>query len=182
MMKILFHICCAPCLIAPYAYFRQETEHTLTGFWYNPNIHPYQEYKRRKDTLAAFAQAQNLPIIWRDDYALEEFLRSVVYREANRCGTCYEMRLRATAERAKRDGYEAFSSTLLYSKYQNHELIRSIAEALAIEYQISFYYEDLRRFWKQGIELSKTEGMYRQPYCGCIYSEKDRYLPQKGTK
>jgi epoxyqueuosine reductase len=174
MPDLLIHVCCAPCLVAPY--FQLRENFNLRGFWYNPNIHPYTEYKKRMSALENFAAEQELEVIYKDEYNLEEFLRRAVYRENNRCEQCYYDRLKYTAIIARKGKFDYFTSTLLYSKYQDHEKIREIGESLAQEYKIKFYYEDLRKYWSDGIRISKEKGMYRQQYCGCIYSEKERYL------
>ena len=85
------------------------------------------------------------------------------------------MRLREVVEQAKRVKADAFTTTLLYSRYQNHELIRLKAEELSVQYNIPFYYHDFREGWQQGIDMSKEMGLYRQSYCGCIYSEQESY-------
>ncbi|ACI19710.1 epoxyqueuosine reductase QueH [Dictyoglomus thermophilum] len=177
--KIFIHICCAPCLTYPLKVLR-EKNFDVTGFWYNPNIHPYTEYSMRLNTLKDFAENQNLPVVYEDDYALEEFIRQVVYREKERCPVCYYMRLKKTVEKAKELGFNLFSTTMLVSPYQRHDLIKDIANYLANEYKIEFYYEDFRVGYREGVNLSKEYGLYRQKYCGCIYSEKDRYY--KGGK
>jgi epoxyqueuosine reductase len=117
----------------------------------------------------------DLEVLCPEGYDMEEFLKSVAFREADRCYTCYSMRLNYAAKMAKDRAFDAFTTTLLYSKYQKHDLIRSIGETLAKEYGISFYYQDFRVGWSEGVRISKEKGLYRQPYCGCIYSEKDRY-------
>jgi predicted adenine nucleotide alpha hydrolase (AANH) superfamily ATPase len=147
----------------------------MTGFFYNPNIQPYQEYQRRLETVNGYERQAGLKMIYRDEYDLEGFLRGVVYREHERCRHCYHCRLEATAQTAKRGGFDAFSTTLLYSTYQNHSLIKEIGESLAKRFSITFYYEDFRQGWQEGIRESKAMGLYRQHYCGCIYSEKERY-------
>ena len=174
--KLLIHICCAPCFISPYEHLNSEGRFEIMGFWFNPNIHPYQEYSRRRDTLKEFAENNNISMIWKDEYLLEDFLRKVTYREGDRCRICYYERLRYTAIVAAKGKFDYFTTTLLYSKFQNHKLIVEVGEALAKEQGIKFYYQDFREYWKEGIELSKAQDMYRQQYCGCIYSEKDRYL------
>ncbi len=173
-MRILLHICCAPCTIYPLRIFREEG-FSLTGLFFNPNIHPYREYLRRRDALEKFAHEEDLEIIWSPDYPLEDFLRGVVFKEQERCDWCYEMRLRRTAEIARQGKYDGFSTTLLYSKFQKHDRIRNIGEKLAEEYGIPFIYSDFRRGWDEGVRISRERQIYRQPYCGCIYSEKERY-------
>jgi hypothetical protein len=154
-------------------------QHEVWAFWYNPNIHPYLENQKRLQTLQDFLAQENIPSIIKDEYNLEEFLRKSAYREASRCRHCYYDRLKYTAIIAKKGKFDAFSTTLLYSKFQNHQLIKEIGQALAQDYGMKFYYEDFREYWKEGIKLSKQKKMYRQQYCGCIYSEKERYLGKK---
>ena len=180
-MKLLLHTCCGPCTIYPLQVLR-EKQMDVMGFFFRHNIHPYTECLKRQDTLARYAQDQALKMIWQLEYQLESFLQSVVFREKDRCRYCYHARLSATAKIAKKGKFDAFSSTLLYSRFQNHALIREIGEAVAKESGVHFFYQDFREGWKQGIETSKAMGMYRQSYCGCIYSEKDRYYqPPKNT-
>jgi len=147
----------------------------VQGFFYNPNIHPYQEYTRRMAALEEYARQTSLPMIWDQKYDLEGFLRLVVFREAERCRFCYQLRLAATARVAKGGKFQAFTSTLLYSKFQQHGLIREIGAQTAREVGVSFYYQDFRTGWRAGMAASKEMGLYRQSYCGCIYSERDRY-------
>lgn len=173
MKKLLFHTCCAPCFIAPYGHLKDEFD--ITGFWYNPNVQPYQEFQKRLAEVERFAENHDVPMIYNKEYPLEKWLRNVVFREHERCRICYQGRLEQTARYAKKGKFDYFTSTLFYSKFQNHELMKDIAETLAKEYGVQFLYKDLREFWKEGIERSKYENMYRQQYCGCIYSERDRY-------
>jgi len=173
-MKVLLHICCAPCAIYPVKVLREKGMEVF-GFFYNPNIHPFTEYRRRLEAVRDYANSINLRMIWRDRYDLELFLRGAVFREENRCRFCYHTRLKATAQIAKKGKFNAFTTTLLYSKFQNHELIVDIGKSLGKEYGVPFLYEDFRVGWKEGIEVSKRLNMYRQQYCGCIYSEKERF-------
>jgi epoxyqueuosine reductase len=178
-MRILLHICCAPCTIYPLRIFR-EAGCSLTGYFFNPNIHPYLEYLRRREALERFAREEDLEVRWSPDYPLEAFLQGVVFKEQERCRWCYEMRLRRTAEMARRDSYDGFSTTLLSSRFQKHDLIRNFGEMLAGEYGVPFIYRDFRRGWDEGVRISRERHIYRQPYCGCIYSEKERYLKKDG--
>lgn len=174
-MKTLLHICCAPCSIYPVKTLSNE-EIDVTGFFYNNNIHPYTEYVKRRDTLTQYAKITGLEVIFRDDYDLEGFLRATAFREANRCAYCYYERLNAAALYAKEAGFDSFTTTLLYSIYQKHDMIRSIGESAGKSAGIPFYYRDFREGWKEGVNESKRLELYRQKYCGCIYSEKERYL------
>ncbi len=173
-MRLLLHTCCGPCTIYPLETLR-EKDVDVMGYFYRHNIHPFTECLRREETLREFAEKENLKMIWQKGYELEEFLRSVAFREKDRCRYCYHARLKAAALVAKKGKFDAFSSTLLYSKFQNHQAIVETGQALARQYGLTFYYQDFREGWHRGIEVSKERGMYRQQYCGCIYSEKDRY-------
>ena len=148
----------------------------VMGFFYRHNIHPFQECQKREETLKHYSQSIDLKVIYQTDYRVEKFLQSVVFREHDRCRYCYYDRLKATALVAKKGKFQAFSTTLLYSKFQNHDRIRKTGEAVAKKYGLTFFYHDFREGWKFGIEESKKLNMYRQQYCGCIYSEKERYF------
>ncbi|MDA8124523.1 MAG: epoxyqueuosine reductase QueH [Deltaproteobacteria bacterium] len=178
-MKILLHICCAPCTIYPLRILREGGDE-VSGLYYNPNIHPYMEYRRRWEALEPYAEREGLSVIREEGYPLETFLRQVAFREEARCQSCYELRLKNTARLAAQRGFDAFTSTLLYSRFQKHDLIRSVGEAVARAQGIAFLYRDFRDGWSEGVRISKELGMYRQPYCGCIYSEKERYCPIQG--
>jgi len=153
------------------------------SYFYNPNIHPYTEFVRRRETLEAYARDAGFKVIVDNEYDMEEFLRGVAYREEQRCRFCYAVRLRKAAHLAKDEGYNCFTTTLLVSPYQKHDLIRQAGEAAAEEYGVPFYYIDFRPGYRRAAAFSREMGMYRQPYCGCIYSEKERYYrPSKGGK
>lgn len=168
------HICCGPCAIYPLKELRMHN-HDVTGVFYNPNIHPYQEYERRLATLKDYAQKVFLNVICAEGYPIEDFLRQVASRPEERCIYCLTDRMKYTAEKAKKENYDAFTSTLLYSRFQKHDLIREIGETLSRQVGVEFYYQDFRPGWNEGVKISKEMNMYRQPYCGCIYSEKDRF-------
>lgn len=126
-MSVLLHICCAPCSISCIEILREEGMEP-TGFWFNPNIHPYKEYQARKDTLVEYAAKIGLKLIMRDEYGLRPFIRAIYPSLENRCGTCYRIRFEETARFAAENGFDGFSSTLFVSPYQNHELLRKTAE------------------------------------------------------
>jgi predicted adenine nucleotide alpha hydrolase (AANH) superfamily ATPase len=147
----------------------------VMGFFYRHNIHPYSECLRRQETLEGYARQIDLRLIIQEGYDLEGFIQNVVYREKDRCTYCYHDRLRTTALLAKRGKFDYFSSTLLYSKFQKHDRLKSIGESIGKSIGVPFFYEDFRSGWKEGIDTSKNLGLYRQQYCGCIYSEKERY-------
>jgi predicted adenine nucleotide alpha hydrolase (AANH) superfamily ATPase len=172
--KVLLHICCAPCALFPLKLLREEG-YDVYGFWFNPNIHPFTEYKKRLDSVLQFSKEEGLQLIRAGGYPMEEFIRRTAYREEVRCPLCYNMRLEKTAAVAKKGDFDFFTTTLLYSKFQNHKEICSQGEAAAGKYKQKFLYRDFREGWAYGIEESKRRGYYRQQYCGCIYSEKERY-------
>ena len=174
-MKVLLHICCANCAIYPVKTIREKGLDVM-GFFYRHNIHPYTECLKRQETLQSYADRINLKMIYQEGYDLEGFIQNVVFREAERCNYCYHDRLRSTAMLAKRGKFDYFSTTLLYSKHQKHDLIRSMGESIGKSAGVEFLYQDFREGWKEGIECSKQMGLYRQQYCGCIYSEKDRFF------
>ncbi len=173
-MKILIHICCAPCAIYPVTLLRNQNFEVM-GFFYRHNIHPYTECEKRQQALEEYARQIDLRVVYQEGYDLEGFLQKVVFREDSRCFVCYHDRLMATAHIARRGHFDFFTSTLLYSKFQKHEMIKSIGESVGKTLGVPFYYHDFREGWKEGIETSKRLGMYRQQYCGCIYSEKERF-------
>lgn len=173
-MRLLLHTCCGPCAIYPVDVLRGNS-HDVMGYFYRSNIHPYTECERRLETLQTYADRIALKLIVAPEYRLEAFIRNAAFREHDRCRYCYYDRLRSTALIAKRGNFDAFSSTLLYSKFQKHDMIRTIGESVGKEVGIAFHYQDFRDGWKEGITRSKEMGMYRQQYCGCIYSEKERY-------
>lgn len=177
-MKLLLHTCCAPCSIYCIKSLREKgIEPTL--YWYNPNIHPYTEYRERKETFEKYSKEIKIETTIEDEYGLREFTKKVSNDIENRCLYCYKLRLEKTARNAKEKGFTVFSTTLLVSPYQNHEKIKEICESLAKEYGIEFYYEDFRQGFREGQNLARDLNLYMQKYCGCIYSEEDRYLKSK---
>lgn len=173
-MKMLLHICCAPCSIYPIQQLRNNNIKVM-GFFYRNNIHPYTECLKRQEALSAYADQIGLKLIIPKEYNIETFLQNIAFREKNRCNYCYHDRLLTTARLARKSNFDAFSTTLLYSKFQNHEAIQSIGKSISKQIGIPFVYRDFRTGWKQGIQASKQMKMYRQQYCGCIFSEKERY-------
>ncbi len=173
-MNILLHVCCGPCSIYPVQTIRQNG-HSVYGYFFNPNIHPFREFQLRLEALKKTSSQLNFDVEFDTKYGLRDYLRKVVFNEKKRCDICYKIRLISTVEKAIKLNFDAFSTTLLYSKYQNHYSIKKICESLSSEYQINFFYEDFRLGWQYGIDKSKEMELYRQPYCGCIYSEQERY-------
>lgn len=172
-MKLLLHACCAQCFTYPYKRLKEEG-HEVTGYFYNPNIHPFLEYRNRLEALQKYIELLKAPMIYEDKYDLESFLRGAL-NFPDRCEFCYSLRLNSTARKAKERGFEAFSTTLLISPHQKHELIKKIGHKIGSEWNIPFYYEDFREGYKESIEIYKPLNLYRQKYCGCIFSEKERF-------
>ncbi len=173
-IQILLHICCGPCTLYPLKVLREKGLEVV-GFFYNPNIHPYREFRRRIIALEAISQIKGLEIVWDKEYGLRSFLRMVVFNENQRCEQCYYIRLENTVKKAAELRAEGFTTTLLYSRYQGHYLIKEIAEDLSYRFKVPFIYQDFRKGWEEGQAEAKALEIYRQPYCGCIYSEQERY-------
>lgn len=174
-MNLLMHTCCAPCSVYCIDTLRKEKiEPTL--YWYNPNIHPYTEYSARRDCLKEYAKSINVEAIFEEEYGLDEFCKNVIGDLQNRCKNyCYKVRLEQTVKYAKEHGYDAFTTTLLVSPYQNHEALKEVCENLSKEYDIEFVYRDFRVGFREGQTKARELGLYMQKYCGCIFSEEDRY-------
>lgn len=189
-MKVLLHVCCGPCSLMCVQSLRDEG-FDVTGYFANPNIHPVSEYLQRRETMQEAASKMHLPMIWQDDsYNLSGWL-AMVYQlniadnlDGARCRYCYESRLGLTAATAAIRSFDAFCTSLLYSKYQRHDDIRSIGEKIAhhidqyapkTDQSPIFLYRDFRPLWQAGVDLSKEWRLYRQKYCACIFSEADRY-------
>ncbi len=148
----------------------------MDGFWFNPNIHPYTEYKARKETLISYAQQINLNLVLNDEYGLRPFVRKIYPDLENRCEVCYRWRLEQAAQYAAEHGYSSYSTTLLISPYQKHDQIIAVGQELARQYHIAFLYRDFRPLFRSGQNKARQLGLYRQKYCGCIFSEEERYL------
>jgi len=174
--KMLLHICCAPCSIYSWRYFQQKG-FEIKGLFFNPNIQPFKEFAKRKKTLQSLAEAEQRDVIYEDDYPLEEFLSRVMKSSEERCAICYRWRLGKTAALARENGISFFSTTLLLSPYQKHDLLREMGDKVAGKFGLKFVYADLRGGFKESIDTAKNMGLYRQGYCGCIFSEKERYYP-----
>ena len=174
-MKLLMHACCAPCSVYCIDELRKENiEPTI--YWYNPNIHPYKEYEARRDCLIEYTKSINVKCIIEDEYGLDEFCKNVSNNLNSRCvDYCYPVRLRKTFEYAKEHGYDAVTTTLLYSIYQKHDFIKKLCEVLSKEFGIEFLYRDFRYGFWVGHEKAKEAGLYMQKYCGCVFSEESRY-------
>ena len=252
-LRILVHVCCAPCFTSVHKTLTEQG-HDVVGYFFNPNIHPYQEFLNRLHCLERYTALIPVKVIYDKNYNLAKYLvgaldamyssKDPTNSEANghssdrgdrgafqenvsqtdslsitlkphdassatpvtitiqdgnaapaktkqhgnvhcddpnykpRCGYCIGLRLSRSAEYAAKNGFNAFTTTLLESKYQPHDHIRSVGFELAVKHGIEFYYEDFRSGWKESIRLSKELELYRQQYCGCIFSEYERFGPE----
>ena len=177
-MKLLLHACCAPCSVAVVDSLRAEGIEP-TAYYFNPNIHPFTEYRERRNTLVDYAKSMALALVVDGEYGLRAFLDEVGADYDGRCPKCYRMRLEQTARYAAEHGFTAFSTTLLVSPYQNHELLIAEAQAAASKYGVKFLYRDFRPLFREGQAKARELGLYMQKYCGCIFSEEDRYKKRK---
>jgi len=190
-MKMLLQTCCAPCLSGSRISFEDE-DIDITAYWYDPNIQPFSEHQKRLHTLERYLFLKPMKYIIEPGYEQNSYMvRQMEKLAANgmvddcdimseknrkvRCEMCYDIRLGKTADFAKKNGYDAISSTLLLSKHQDHEAIRRSSKKMADIHDVEFIYKDLRKNWKDSIRISKELELYRQPYCGCIFSEHERY-------
>ena len=181
-MKLLLHTCCAPCSIYCIDTLRKEKIEP-TVYWYNPNIHPYTEYRLRKDTLNEYATSINVQAVFEEEYGLINFCKNTINDLENRCQNyCYKIRLEQTARYAKEHGFDSISTTLLISPYQKHNILKQLGENIGNKYGLNFVYRDFRVGFYEGQERAKELGLYRQKYCGCIFSEEIRYYCHNQAK
>jgi predicted adenine nucleotide alpha hydrolase (AANH) superfamily ATPase len=171
---ILLHVCCGPCATYPVKELL-ERHKTVTGFWYNPNIHPKEEYQKRLKAARDFAVKKGIPLVEEVVFDLQGWIEKMEkallpQKKEARCQGCYRIRMERTAQKAKEEGYDGFTTTLLYSRYQFHETVKDLGQELASAYGVPFLYVDFRRGWQEGILLSKELSLYRQKYCGCMFS------------
>jgi predicted adenine nucleotide alpha hydrolase (AANH) superfamily ATPase len=178
---IILHICCGPCSIYPISHFK-ERGIDFKGYFYNPNIHPYREFRQRIKALEEIQKIFDFEVIWDKEYGLRKFIKETFMlwdKPGKRCERCYIMRLTSTVKKALELKAEAFTTTMLYSIHQNHQLLKEIAEDLSYRYKIPFFYEDFRIGYQKGEETAKNLNIYRQGYCGCIFSEEERYSKKR---
>lgn len=210
--RILCHVCCGPCSIFPLKTLLGE-DAEVWGYFYNPNIHPLAEFKKRLDAVKTLSSLLSVKMLYNEEYRPVEFIRQMkasvgaarrslmgaggailkdplsgekgasvnikIPSHGERCVYCYTVRLEATAKAAKEGGFDAFTSSLLYSRYQAHDEIRRAGIEIGERVGLPFYYADFRGGWQAGIDESKSMGLYRQKYCGCIYSRIERYAKKK---
>jgi len=171
---LLVHSCCAHCAAYSTDYWRKQG-YEVSLLWYNPNIHPFTEHQHRLEAMKSLAKEMNLPLIVDEGYDIIAYFRQVTGHEAERCQHCFRLRLSKTAETARQQGFSAFTTTLLISPHQKHDLLREIGNNVAEEKGVDFLYIDLRKRYSDSRRMTKALNLYRQQYCGCIYSEWERY-------
>lgn len=172
--KVLIHCCCAHCAAYTINHFK-ELGYDVTAYWYNPNIHPYTEHESRLNSMRELAEKLGVPLVAEEGYDMPEFLREVALDLDNRCSYCFNIRLEKCASFAVKHGFKGFTSTLLISPHQKHELLKEIGARLAGSKGVEFFYEDMRKRYSDSRCITKPMDLYRQTYCGCIYSEWERY-------
>jgi predicted adenine nucleotide alpha hydrolase (AANH) superfamily ATPase len=154
--------------------YLEEKGFSTTAYFYNPNIHPYREWKHRLDTLKEWSASAGTPLIADESYPLEQNVRMLV-SAPSRCSACLRDRLDRAAAVAGELGLDAFTSTLMLSPYTDHEILRRAGEEASGRSGIEFIYRDIRSEYPRSVAVSRSLGLYRQPYCGCVFSERDRF-------
>ncbi|MHB1484809.1 MAG: epoxyqueuosine reductase QueH [Saccharofermentanales bacterium] len=184
-MKLLLHTCCAPCLEHPYQVLTNEGIEFMPYF-FNPNIQPEWEYQRRRATLVKFSELNSCKVIFSDPKQDKAMAGVTSFDDMwlgfpvnNRCANCYRFRLENAARFAVENGYNAYTTTLMGSIYQSHDLISEIGNSIAKEYDIVFYNRDFRKGFQAGQKMAVEQGLYRQKYCGCICSLNESALKKK---
>lgn len=174
-MKLLLHVCCAPCAIYPVEAAKADGYDVTVNYFYNPNIHPLPEFNKRYDNVKKFLAGSGLDVI-SEDYSPSDYFGNVkdFDNPAERCASCWELRVGRTAEKAAEDGFDAFSTTLLGSPYQDHGVLKVLCEAAAARNGVKFYYRDFREGFKEAHEKAHARGIYCQNYCGCVFSIMER--------
>ena len=178
MKTCLLHVCCGPCSIMCIEALQKEG-FAVTGYFANPNIHPVSEYLRRREAMEQVATRMEIPMIWQDNVCnpagwIEMTVKSGISgnQEYARCAYCYETRIALTAAAAQERNFDVFTTSLLYSKYQQHDIIRSLCSEYGGP---RFLYRDFREYWQEGNDRARAWGLYRQNYCGCVFSEAERF-------
>ncbi len=180
-MDLLLHMCCAPCTTYSAGRFNN-LGFSVHGYFFNPNIHPCAEFKKRMQELKNYCQLEGIPLATSEDYQPEQYHAAICGSSDGRCFNCYSIRLNEAARMAKDMGFANYATTLAISPYQDHDLLRQAGETAAARFGVNFVYHDLRPGYRESIEISRRLGLYRQSYCGCVYSEKERQLAKKRRK
>ena len=176
--RLLMHICCAPCSGVILQRLADEG-FQLSGAWFNPNIHPREEWRRRRGSVEEMSAAMQLPMFWSDGFEQDLWASRWIAGDSSRCGYCYDVRMEEAAATAVREGFHQFTSSLLISPWQRHDAIRLAGEAAAARHGITFLYRDFRPYYREGQNLARARGWYMQKYCGCVWSYDESDHPKK---
>ncbi|PLX17423.1 MAG: hypothetical protein C0601_07635 [Candidatus Muiribacterium halophilum] len=169
-IEMLVHKCCLPCFLNFYSFFKDGIRPSV--FWFNPNIHGVKEFRKRKEVLKKFVFKENIKLFEDNFYSLKSFFEHTGCKK--NCLECYRLRLKKTARFAKENGFKIFTTTLFSSPMQMHDSIIKAAEEAAKEFEVDYFYYDIRDSYDE--KLAKNMGLYTQNYCGCIFSEEERFL------
>lgn len=182
--EILLHICCAPCAEFPLKALREEG-FKVDGFFVNPNIHPQEEHEKRLENVRLFSEIKDITIAVDSLYQEDRWRAFPTESKQAHCLSCYSLRMDLAARYAAAHGYQYFTTALLVSPWQNQEAIIAAGERAAKRHGIKFLVRDFRDGYREGQEMAREDGLYRQKYCGCIYSLgetnskfRDRYLKE----
>lgn len=174
--KLLLHTCCAPC--STHCVKELLKEYDVVMYFYNPNVHPYGEYVRRFEEAQKVGDNLGVELV-EGEYDVDEWLGHIAGFEeepegGRRCGICFSMRLGKSAEYAKKNGFDCFTTTLSISPHKNSEMINKLGEELAKRHGVAWVHSDFKKKdgFRKSTEMSKKMGLYRQKYCGCFYSVK----------
>jgi len=173
MRRILVDTCCGPCALPALRIFTPPA-YEVHYLFYNPNVHPFREYRRRLDSFETLMEEERLPYTV-VPYEPEEWIRAVAFREESRCELCYRLRLRKAADLALEEGHETLTTTLFASPYQDHDLVTLLGRSICRSRGLEFVVWDGRDDYYEAIATARARGLYTQPYCGCLLSEWERY-------
>ncbi len=175
-MRILCHICCAQCFLGM-AEMLDEKDKRLEGFFFNPNIHPLVEFRKRLKSVKVLRDRLKFRLHAVENYGLKSFIAMTAFRDEpqTRCPLCYRQRLFETARFAAENGFDAFTTTLLVSRHQRHEAIAEAGREAAEFAGVDFYYRDFRPNAAKAHDEAARTKLHLQSYCGCIFSERERY-------
>ncbi|NLN64904.1 MAG: epoxyqueuosine reductase QueH [Clostridiaceae bacterium] len=169
-MKLLLHMCCAPCATGVLKKLTDTGNVSVFGLYYNPNIHPEQENSARLASVQALSRDEQFPVFIEEAMMLDYWKEKLQGEKELRCSTCYALRVDRMAEMTRERGMDAFTTSLLISPWQNHETIKRLCEAAAEKYKVDFLYQDFRPYYREGKNEAWRRGYYMQKYCGCVYS------------
>ena len=174
--KLLLHVCCAPC--SPHVVDLLQKDHEVTAYFYDPNIHPEEEYRFRLEEMRRFCGTIGLPFL-EAEYDPDRWFEAMKGHEEDpekgeRCGLCFRLRLEKAASFAGENGFDSFATVLSVSPHKDAKVINAIGRELAGEYGVDFYEADFKKKngFKLSVEKGKALGLKRQDYCGCVYSKK----------